>query len=67
MCNLFNGECNVQDGFKIAIDLECKNSKYAQLPNDNEGLFVYASSLPATENITAVIKSLPEACKFSGL
>lgn len=66
-CNLFIGKCSVHNGFSIAIDHVCKNSKYVELPADNEGLFAYASSLPATDNITAVIKSVPDACKFNGL
>ena len=57
----------MKNGFNIEIDPVCKNSKYAQLPTDNKGLFVYASSLSATENITAVIDGLADSCKFDGL
>ena len=57
----------MNDGFTVTIDSSCKASTYSQLPADNNGLFAYASNLPATENVTAVIDGLANVCKFDGL
>lgn len=57
----------MQNGFTISINSTCKTSEYGQLPSDNSGLFAFAASLPGTENVTAVIGGLANACKFDGL
>lgn len=66
-CNLFTGVCHVKDGYTITVVKACKDLMYPQLPDNNEGLFVYSKTSDAMDSITDVVNKLNDNCKFNGL